>query len=305
MKKNRLTLMKKIFFGFLFTLSACSMYQTDNKNDLPKYLKNQGVEIISFVIDDENRMKFNSVLCKNTNTCINRPMDIDLGDCSNNITNETKILLGLNENQSKLEKVNFGGVALIHDFPIYFSGQDMRDDYIGNGFIRDNGYAIDFNSKNIYINPEASLLSDFIMSADTLYTKSNINIVSPSYLTVQVSINGNTPVNFLIDNGASESLIDSNYANSIGLDIDKNRCEVGGSQIGKIELCRTIDVSSMKIDKNELKAPSKGFWSTNLSFVMPGDNIKGLLGMDLLLQNQAIIHPKEKSIYTRTVNYSL
>ncbi len=289
----------------LLIVYTASFADNSYKNNLMGYLKQHGSKIVDFSVNKRNELRFDSVLCISQKRCIGGKLGIDSGDPFNNITLTTSELLNFNAKTNKLLNTYIDSHTA-GKLPFSVSKDTFRYNYLGNVFLAKNDIWIDFGNKKIYLNASENMFNGFMENTNITYKKIKLErdrgrFKNGNYVSIYLSVNGNTPVKFIIDNGASNSLIDYDYAKSVGIQFNKNNCfSSSNSQVGNLTLCRTYDVYSVRWRGNELgNYLANGFLAPQNFFnhFPQKEKVKGILGMDWLLTNQAILSVKNKVLY--------
>jgi hypothetical protein len=289
-KSGAITLLFAAFLGLSPAHAAVSA-----PNGLPGYLAQRGAVIVPYTHDAYGEMNADAMLCSQK-TCVRAPVEFDTGDPDNNISGGLKEKLGLTR-EKKLVKFRLGTLPPISGFPIYFSPENARGDYIGARWIEKLGLWFNFGSREVYGKVPRHAVPAFMKRSALRYEAVPLKRSGP-YRYITVSINGEKPVNFLIDTGATASVIDTEYALSLGLRFNTGNCTAMESQIGETRTCFTRDVASMKAGKTPLSvALPKGFANLYLGFVIPNVGISGILGLDWLENNAAVMSLAENKLY--------
>lgn len=266
-------------------------------NDPSRYLLERGAFMASYALGDDLQMHAKALLCKKEKQCFPVSLEFDTGDLNNHVNAALKDELSLADGTKSLHKVSIGSLPAMLDFPIYFSDQSGRGSYLGASSIEKYGLWFNFGKREIYGGVRPGLMDDYVKQSQVRYTLSSLEDFG-GYRYMSVSLNGRQPVNFLVDTGTSVSLIDKAYAEQIGLHIEDDRCEQGESQVGKSRVCYTSDVFSIRSGEHYFFASlPKGFLTMNLRFVIPPLQVKGILGLDWLERNAAIVSLKENKLY--------
>jgi hypothetical protein len=229
-------------------------------------------------------------------------LQYDLGDPDNNINDELKEKLSLTGNEKTLNKLYLGPLAPLSDLPISFRNRKGQGSYIGARWMEKLALWFNFGAREAYGNVPPGTFEGYMKESELHYRMIPLKTFD-AYRYLTVSINGKTPVNFLIDTGAPRSLIDRNYAESLGLGASNKQCLRMSIQAGETRACPTHDVVSLKAENEPLSVylPA-GFIELKLSFVIPPLHIKGVLGTDWLERNAAIMSLPENRLYVPTMN---
>ncbi|NNF73727.1 MAG: clan AA aspartic protease [Flavobacteriaceae bacterium] len=133
------------------------------------------------------------------------------------------------------------------------------------------------------------------------YTRIKLKRLKSDHFAMTASING-IKGRFILDTGASNTLVDDNPSNTFKLNIDETDVKVTGAG--------AVNMDSKISKKNKLKI---GKWSSkksiivlfNLTHVNSGldhleiDPIDGIIGTDVLKKGKAIIDYRKNSLYLK------
>ncbi|PYE87679.1 retropepsin-like aspartic protease [Phyllobacterium leguminum] len=291
-----------LLVGMCLCLPPAHAANSSDRNDLSGYLANRGAVIIPYALDSSGEMNVDAVLCPREKKCLATPLEFDSGDPDNNIGPELKEKLGLNSQEKTLARFYLGRLPPVTDFPIYFSNDPLRGNYIGARSIERMGLWFNFGSREIYGGIPRDAINAYMKGTALRYRTIALKSYG-TYRYITVSINGKKPANFAIDTGATGSVIDTKYAHALGLGFDTKHCVAMGSQLGETRTCFTHDIVTMKAEKEPLSAYlPRGFADLDLGFVLPPLHIKGVLGVDWLERNAAIMSLTENRIYVPIVS---
>ncbi|WP_160113693.1 retropepsin-like aspartic protease [Phyllobacterium salinisoli] len=271
--------------------------ETADQNDLAAFLANRGSVIIPYTLDSGGGMIVDAVLCPTVQKCVGTPFGFDSGDPDNNIGRELTDKLALTGKEKVLDRLYLGGLPPISYFPIYFSEQTLRGSYLGAHWMEKLGLWLDFGAREVYGSVPPGAVEDYMKGSALKYRTFALKSFE-TYRYITVSINGKEQVNFLVDTGTTGSVIDKNYAQSLGLRFSDKQCTTLGSQIGETRTCFTHDIVSMKAGNQPLSVYlPRGFADLDTSFIVPPLNIKGIVGMEWLERNAVIMSLAENKLY--------
>jgi predicted aspartyl protease len=95
---------------------------------------------------------------------------------------------------------------------------------------------------------------------------------------VPVTIDGKGPYTFALDTGASQSLVDTQVANELGVPKTGNRPKIAG--ISSVQKLATVRVKQWKV--GDIALPATTIVAGNLPFGNAKGGVQGLLGSDML-----------------------
>jgi predicted aspartyl protease len=118
-----------------------------------------------------------------------------------------------------------------------------------------------------------------VSSANSITAKVNVESDPSGGVTVlaPVMINGQGPYTFVVDTGASVSLIDRSLADHLGLPVSGNSQQVEG--IGGVETVVPVQIGKWTLGK--IKLPSISIDKSSFSSTELGSSAVGLLGSDV------------------------
>ncbi|VVE23135.1 hypothetical protein PHO31112_03238 [Pandoraea horticolens] len=293
--------MKIVRIAFVLVLLAylapAHAADAQDRNDLSGYLISHGAIVMPYTLDSNRQMNAEAVLCSCEQRCSGVSLQYDLGDPDNNINDELKEKLSLTGNEKTLNKLYLGPLAPLSNLPISFKNRKGQGSYIGARWMEKLALWFNFGAQEVYGNVPSGVFEGYMKKSELHYRTIPLKTFD-AYRYLTVSINGKKPVSFLIDTGAPRSLIDKNYAESLGFGVSEKQCLGVSSQAGETRSCVTHDVMSLKAENEPLSVylPA-GFIELDLNFVVPRLHIKGILGLDWLERNAAIMSLPENRLY--------
>jgi len=106
---------------------------------------------------------------------------------------------------------------------------------------------------------------------------------------VQATVNGRIPANFVLDTGASHTMISRATAKGLGIDLKKKLPTIPFQTVNGIILAPLIVLDSMEVGGMQVKDLTAAVHD-----VFPDPNIAGLLGIDFLSNFNVNIDTKNK-----------
>jgi len=285
------------------------------KQELTDFMEGQGYTVVpASIVEDRapgdqiggQQMFVEAQVCGDSD-CSMRSLTIDTGSATVLLSQSVLEKLDLPEAgvpQTGGEAVGGRGEFLVREICLQdrcvensratVSPPDAETEVLGALVFQKLGAIIDTENGMVYLPPPESFasqtLDDWMRARESGYETVPLREIG-RYIVMPTKINDSGFREFLFDTGASVSSVDRSYVDSLGLAIEEDDCEAGGTAVGEVPLCplRANEVRRMQMGGIPAAFVPDPVIAIDLGFVLPGQDIQGIIGFDWMQGNKVII----------------
>lgn len=277
---------------------SCSKNTFSSKEQFIKFKKTDG--FISFNLKPENYDKglfyfdtgsawfiIDDTYYKNQKMSFNNVFESEIGGSGNGFTKSTRILDTINfsiENQDFYSEFN-----MTNDLKRLYG--EKIDGIVGFHNFRKLPFKVDYVNQKITFNPKTEGYQEIAINFDGYQM----------FLPMKIYFSNNDTItgNFLIDTGASDITLTSEFINNKGVVNTKKATYKNSGGTGGLSEGYTFFVPNIKIDKFSLSNRLIDIAIDTLGALSKDENYIGIIGNNALNDFDIIYHPSEYKIWVK------